>query len=73
MSQSYRKPWATEGYGGSHRKFAKRQANKLIRRYKEEISNGRHYAKLFCSWDICDYKFWCGDDDKDFREKASRK
>lgn len=38
-------------------KWGKKQANKRVRRYKGEISNGRNYKKLYESWEICDYAF----------------
>ncbi len=38
-------------------KKGQRVANKKIRHFKSDISNGREYKKLYCSWDICDYKF----------------
>lgn len=49
-------------------KWGKRQANKKVRRYKGEITNGKGYKKLYESWNICDYhwietweqyKEWC--------------
>lgn len=57
MSRSYRKPYATEGYGNSWRKSAKRQAAKTVRRFKGFLSSGGFFKKLFNSWDICDYKW----------------
>jgi uncharacterized protein YigE (DUF2233 family) len=36
--------------------FSKRFANKKVRHTKG-IQNGGAYKKVFCSWDICDYKF----------------
>ena len=38
-------------------KNGQRFANKTIRQHDGEIPNGRAYKKLYCSWDICDYKF----------------
>lgn len=38
-------------------KWGKRQANKKVRRYKGEISDGHEYQKIFNSWEICDYCF----------------
>lgn len=53
MSRSYKK---TPGFVAKKIKFMKRQANKRVRRAKN-VSNGSSYKKLFCSYDICDYKF----------------
>ena len=51
MSRSYKKsPWS-----GDSGPWWKRQANKKVRRYKKDLSNGKDYKKLYCSWDICDY------------------
>lgn len=56
MSRSYRKNWIlTDNYGSPYKKFAKRQANKKIRKSKN-VPNGKAYRKFFESWDICDYK-----------------
>lgn len=57
MSRSRRAPWWTCGYGGIYRRFAKRQANKRIRKLLD-IIGGCYYKRLYCSWDICDYKFY---------------
>jgi len=55
MSRSYKKtPWATDGRNG--RKSWKRIANKTIRKYKNEIKKGKAYKKLYCSYNIHDYK-----------------
>lgn len=55
MSRSYKKyPYCTDN--GSHRVFAKRQANKKVRKYKKKIQNGGSFKHLYCSWEICDWK-----------------
>ena len=38
-------------------KWAKKDANKKIRN-TEDVGNGNNYKKHYCSWNICDYKFW---------------
>lgn len=38
-------------------KWGKRQANKRVRKFKGDLGNGKLYKKLYCSWEICDYKF----------------
>jgi hypothetical protein len=72
MSRSYREPWFTCGYGGSYKRFAKRQANKHVRK-ASMVSNGMMYKKIHCSWDICDYKFYAGKEKDKWYEKARRK
>ncbi|WP_314588307.1 hypothetical protein [Paenibacillus terrigena] len=39
-------------------RWSKRQASKAVRRFTNEVQNGMWYRKLFCSWDICDYRFF---------------
>ena len=39
----------------STRKFGKKQANKAVRRQKEETFKGKEYKKVYCSWNISDY------------------
>lgn len=34
--------------------YGKRQANKRVRRFKDEISDGKEYRKLYCTWNIHD-------------------
>jgi len=53
MSRSFKK---TPGWC-DRSPFAKRQANKRVRKYKGDVSNGRSYKKLYCSWNICDFRF----------------
>ncbi len=67
MSRSFKKPYYTCGYGGTYKKFAKRQANKRIRK-SDIVSNNGFYKRLYCSWDICDYIFYCPDDKKAYRK-----
>ena len=58
MSRSYRKtPEIHKDSPGSWRKYAKTQANQKVRRTKN-IPNGRAYKKVYCSWEICDWKSW---------------
>ena len=52
MSRSYK---STPGWCDSST-FGKRQANKRVRHYKGDLSNGKSFKKLYCSYDICDYK-----------------
>ncbi|MFA4132578.1 MULTISPECIES: hypothetical protein [unclassified Brevibacillus] len=55
MSRSYKK---TPVCKDEATRFTKRLASKAVRRYKDTLSNGKHYRKVFCSWIICDYRFY---------------
>lgn len=39
--------------------WAKRLANRRVRRYKDPIPNGGGYQKLYESWSICDWRMLC--------------
>lgn len=43
-------------YGRKYTRKAKRQASKIVRRYQGELIDGCQYKKVFCSWNIFDYK-----------------
>ena len=64
MSRSYKKhAWVTDG-GTPGTKFAKRMANKKVRRTKN-IPNGSSYKQVYETYDIRDYKyFWTWKDAK---------
>lgn len=51
MARSMKKPWICDS-----NPWAKRQANKRVRRENMKIPNGKQYRKLYCSYDICDWK-----------------
>ncbi|WP_214630813.1 hypothetical protein [Paenibacillus agaridevorans] len=58
MSRSVKKsPVATDQKSPGSR-WIKRQANKAVRRYRSGVANGKWYRKLFCPWNICDYRFY---------------
>lgn len=59
MARSYKKTCIVKDGGPTRRKFAKRQANKKVRRYKGYISHGNSYKKIFNSWEIYDYISLC--------------
>jgi hypothetical protein len=42
-------------YGSKTKKWYKRFANRIVRR--SECPNGKQYRKLFCSWNIVDYRY----------------
>lgn len=56
MSRSYRKPWVVCGNGTRHKKYAKKEANRLIRRTKN-IPDGKAYRKFYETWNIDDYRY----------------
>ena len=54
MSRSFKHvPGWTDN--GLHRRFAKRQANKRLRK-TPDVPNGRAFRKYSETWDICDYR-----------------
>jgi hypothetical protein len=55
MSRSYRKNWVITDTG-SYVRYAKNQANRRVRKTLE-IPNGKAYKKLYCSYEIHDYKY----------------
>ncbi|WP_337103770.1 hypothetical protein [Paenibacillus sp. YIM B09110] len=36
--------------------WAKRQASKAVRRYALDCGQGKWYRKVYCSYNICDYR-----------------
>ena len=53
MSRSFKKhAWTKD----PNNKFMKRYANKIVRRAKD-VPSGGAYKKLFCSYDISDFKW----------------
>jgi hypothetical protein len=53
MSRSYKK---TPRSGQQKSKFAKRYANRKLRRKKYTLFQHKSYRKDFCYYDICDYE-----------------
>ena len=58
MSRSYKKSPVCNDHSTPNTSWDKRQANKAVRRYMGVIPNGNCYRKLYCSWNICDYRFY---------------
>ncbi|WP_127497369.1 hypothetical protein [Paenibacillus glycanilyticus] len=58
MSRSFKKSPACTDHHTPGTSWAKRQAAKAVRRFTDEISNGKWYRKLYCSWNICDHRFY---------------
>lgn len=59
MSRSYKRfPGRSDNYGSSHLKFAKRAANKRVRRADNSYFDGesiRNVKRFYNPWDIRDY------------------
>lgn len=55
MSRSYYKYPSFSSDGPNNRRYAKRQANKKVRRTKN-IPNGGSYKKVYNTWNIVDWK-----------------
>lgn len=52
MSRSYKKIPCIK----NPHKDEKKYANRIVRQYKGDLSNGKCYRKLFPQYDICDWK-----------------
>lgn len=63
MSRSRKQPWYCDS-----NPWAKQDANKLIRRYKGTIPNGKSYHKLYCPYNICDWKCFAPEDARAYRK-----
>ncbi|MBU7315327.1 hypothetical protein [Paenibacillus oleatilyticus] len=58
MSRSVKKSPVWNDHYTPGTRWAKQQASKAVRRYAGDMQNGKWYRKLFCSWNICDYRFF---------------
>lgn len=54
MSKSYKKNPVCK----DRNPWAKGQANKKVRKYKDTIANGKQYKKIYSSWNICDWVYY---------------
>lgn len=67
MSRSRKKTPSYSSYSRNYTSWAKRQSNKVVRRYPNGLTDGCFYKKLFPSWDIFDYKgVWFANEDDDW-------
>ena len=57
MSRSRKKHSIYKDYSRNYTRWAKRQANKVVRKYQNKLPNGKSYRKLYCSYNISDYRF----------------
>ena len=69
MSRSFKKSLVAKD---KNNKYNKRCANKRVRRYDDIISNGKHYKKIYESYDICDYAFMALNEDEVYNECADK-
>lgn len=58
MSRSVKKSPVCNDHVTPGTRLLKRQASKAVRRFIGNVQNGKWYRKLYCSWDICDYRFY---------------
>ena len=56
MSRSRKKHPVVSDYSRNRTRYYKRIASKTVRNYKGFIPDGCSYKKLYCSWNIFDYK-----------------
>lgn len=74
MSRSRRKPIFKDGYGSKSKRKAKKAANIAVK-HSKDLPRGSQYKKVYCSWNIADFRFDCRFDDvSDLtpKEKARR-
>lgn len=53
MSRSYKKPYLSDQYTPG-----KKSANRAVRRTKD-VADGKSYKKVYCTWNIRDWSFYC--------------
>ncbi|MBY9079186.1 hypothetical protein KIH86_24500 [Paenibacillus sp. HN-1] len=58
MSRSVKKTPACTDHSTPGSRWCKQQASKAVRRYTDDVPHGKWYRKLYCSWIICDYRFF---------------
>lgn len=56
MSRSRKKHAVVSDYSRNTTAYYKRIASKTVRKHKGPIPDGSYYKKLYCSWNIFDYK-----------------
>jgi hypothetical protein len=57
MSRSYRHTPVVISNSPQSRRFAKNQANRIVRR-RQAAGQNSLYKRLYCSWDIREYRFY---------------
>lgn len=58
MSNSMKKSTVCTDQHTPDTHLSKRQASKAVRRFTGDVQNGKWYRKLYCSWNIRDYRFY---------------
>uniref|UniRef100_A0A4Y8Q2S8 Uncharacterized protein n=1 Tax=Paenibacillus athensensis TaxID=1967502 RepID=A0A4Y8Q2S8_9BACL len=58
MSRSVKKSPVYTDHRTPGTRWSKRRASKAVRRFRGEVQDGKWYRKLYCSWNICDYRFF---------------
>lgn len=72
MSRSYKKTPISK-MAPVHGRIGKKFANRRVRRYDEELSNGGSYKRLYCSYDIHDWiSYYTINDAIEFEMNRSR-
>lgn len=68
MSRSRKRPFYNM-YSKKYTKWAKRQANKVVRKFKSGLSDGKFFKNLYCSWNIRDQSGkYTPDDPEEYRK-----
>ncbi len=52
MARTYKKAWVKD-----RNPFMKNYANRIVRRERSDIPDGKQYRKFFCSWSISDWSW----------------
>lgn len=64
MSRSRKKPYIVDS---SWKQYGKKRAARKVRRH-DDVANGSQYKKIFESYDICDYIWYCPENKKAYRK-----
>lgn len=66
MSKSYKQPYIKQKFKNGS-KIMKRVASRAVKRYPDVV-DGNFYKKVFESWNISDYNFYCPNIKKAYRK-----
>jgi len=73
MSRSRSKNPISKDYRRNATKFYKQLANKTVRKHRGCITDGKGYRKLYCSYNIHDFRFMEWDPENKWYELLKRK
>ena len=60
MSRSYKKiPWSGDKKGKSKKRVANHKVRSWLKQHPDEPLNRNSYKKVYETWDICDYGWFC--------------